>query len=195
MNSSFRVRDWMFRSLMFESEAERFRDAGIKVGVDGAKTEQILFEQELAPFQISLRARALAMGRLYALIYCFENSVRVLIRERLTTKVGSNWWVECVPEKIRKMAESRRKSAEENSWLRGEASDLLDFVDFGHLASVITQNWDSFADLIPNQPWLAQRFDELEKARNFVAHNRMLSRTEFARLELYVADWNAQVGF
>ncbi len=37
-------------------------------------------------------------------------------------------------------------------------------------------------------------FDELERARNFIAHNRMLSAAEFARLEMYVGDWNRQVG-
>jgi hypothetical protein len=41
---------------------------------------------------------------------------------------------------------------------------------------------------------LKQRFDELERARNFIAHNRMLSAAEFARLEMYVGDWNRQVG-
>jgi hypothetical protein len=36
--------------------------------------------------------------------------------------------------------------------------------------------------------------DELEKARNFVAHNRLLQAGEFQRIEMYVNDWNRMVG-
>jgi hypothetical protein len=54
--------------------------------------------------------------------------------------------------------------------------------------------WECFSDLLPSQHWLKQRFDELEKARNFIAHNRSLSSSEFSRIEMYISDWNAQVG-
>jgi len=36
--------------------------------------------------------------------------------------------------------------------------------------------------------------DELEKARNFIAHNRMLLPSEFHRIYLYIADWNRVIG-
>ena len=39
-----------------------------------------------------------------------------------------------------------------------------------------------------------QRLDELEKARNFIAHNRLLLSSEFQRIEMYVSDWNRVVG-
>lgn len=80
-------------------------------------------------------------------------------------------------------------------WLEGAPSSLLHFVDFGHLSDIIVQNWKYFEDLIPSQHWLKQRFDELEKARNFIAHNRYLLDNEFERIDMYVADWNKQVGF
>jgi hypothetical protein len=54
--------------------------------------------------------------------------------------------------------------------------------------------WDHFQDFIPSQHWLKQRMDEIEKARNFIAHNRMLLPSEFQRLYMYVADWNHVVG-
>ena len=38
------------------------------------------------------------------------------------------------------------------------------------------------------------RMDELEKARNFIAHNRMLLPSEFQRLYMYIADWNRVIG-
>ena len=73
-------------------------------------------------------------------------------------------------------------------------SNPMNFIEFGHLADIVAHNWDDFADLIPSQHWLKQRMDELEQARNFVAHNRLLLPAEFQRLYMYVADWNRQVG-
>ncbi|MGH6771752.1 MAG: Swt1 family HEPN domain-containing protein [Xanthobacteraceae bacterium] len=56
------------------------------------------------------------------------------------------------------------------------------------------QNWEHFKSVIPNQEWLRQRMSELEKARHFVAHNRMLLPTEFQRIYMYISDWNKVIG-
>lgn len=188
------VRDWLFRGLMFEAEAERFRTAGIRVGADQRDSENSLLEETLAPFGIDLRNEALMMARLYSLVYCFENSVRTLISERLSDGHGADWWDKAIPSKVKQCAENRQKDAQENSWLEGQKKDQLGFVDFGHLCSIIVENWDDFSDLVPSQHWIKQRFDELEKTRNFVAHNRLLLPGEFQRVEMYVNDWNRMVG-
>lgn len=134
------------------------------------------------------------MSRLYALIYCFENSVRSLIEERLSERHGRSWWAEKVSRRIRTHAESRQKEAQATSWLEGQKHDILGFIDFGHLSDIMVENWDDFSDLVLSQHWLKQRFDELEKARNFMAHHRLLQPGEFNRIEMYIADWNRQVG-
>ncbi len=188
------VRDWMFRGLMFEADAEHFRSAGIRVGADTTESERALLNETLDPFSIDLRNEALQMGRLYSLVYCFENSVRSLITQRLQEQYGDDWWDNKVTKKIREFAEARQEDANTNSWLEGQKRDVLGFVQFGHLADIILNNWEDFSDLIPTQHWLKQRFDELEKARNFMAHNRLLLPGEFHRIEMYVADWNRMVG-
>ena len=188
------VRDWLFRGLMFEADAEHFRTAGIRVGADTTETERQLLQDTLAPFNIDLRNEALRMMRLYALVYCFENSVRSLITARLSEQYGTKWWAEKVPKKVRDFAESRQKEAQDNSWLEGQNKDPMGFIQFGHLADIIIQNWEDFSDLIPTQHWIKQRMDELEKARNFIAHNRFLLPSEFQRIEMYINDWNRMVG-
>ncbi len=179
---------------MFEADAERFRAAGIRVGADLFEAERNLLEETLSPFSIDMRNEALEMGRLYTLLYCFENSVRNLVRERLQETYGSNWWEDKVPKKIKEFALGRQKDAIENSWLEGQKRDLLGFIQFGHLADIIIANWDDFSDLVPTQHWIKQRMDELEQARNYVAHNRLLLPAEFQRIEMYVNDWNRMVG-
>lgn len=187
------LRDYMFRGLMFESEAGQFQSAGIQVGADQGQAEERLLSEALTPFGVSRRNNALEMARLYALLHCFENEVRSLIRETLEEKEGPDW-ANKLPIKVKQHAESRQKTALADSWLEGEKSDVLGFVDFGQLASIILENWKHFDALMPSQHWLKQRMDELEKARNFIAHNRMLLPSEFHRMYMYVADWNRVIG-
>lgn len=188
------LREWMFRGLMFEAEAEQFRAAGIRVGADVFESEKALFEEALSPFGIDVRNEALRMARLYSLVYCFENAVRTLIKDRLEERCGTGWWTDKVPRKIQEFADTRQKDATENSWLEGDKKDVLGFVQFGHLADIIVANWEEFSDLVPSQHWIKQRMDELEQARNFIAHNRLLLPGEFQRIEMYVSDWNRMVG-
>lgn len=188
------LRDWLFRGLMFEAEADRFRAAGIRVGADTEDAERTMFAETLTPFGVDLRGEAMRMARVYSLLYCFENSVRALITERLRERHGDQWWTQKSPQKVQEFAAGRQKDAQENSWLEGYSKDLLGFVQFGHLADIIIANWDDFSDLVPSQHWLKQRLDELERARNFIAHHRFLLPAEFQRIEMYVNDWNRMVG-
>lgn len=189
------VRDFVFRGLLFESEAEGFRRAGIRVGADLGHTEEQLLLEALSPFGVKRRNDALEMARLYAVLHAFENEVRSLIRDTLEESIGPDWWdKECIPQRVTTQAESRQKTAAKDSWLEGTKGDRLDFVDFGDLAAIIIQNWAQFRDTIPGQDWVRQRMNELEKARHFVAHNRMLLPSEFQRIYMYVSDWNKVVG-
>jgi len=186
------LRDFLFRGLMFEAEAAVFQGAGIQIGADTAQSEERLLAEALSPFSVVRRNEALEMARLYALLYCFENEIRSLIRDTLEEKEGPTWW-DSLPAKIKSHAESRQAVAVKDSWLEGQKRDLLGFVDFGMLASIITERWEHFS-IIPSQHWLKQRMDELEKARNFIAHNRMLLPSEFHRIYMYIADWNRVIG-
>ena len=157
--------------------------------------EAALVTEVLAPFGLELRRNALQNARLYALLFAFENSVRQLLVERLLESAGENWWEEAVPQKVRKLAASRQQQAVEHSWLEGEKQRLETFLEFGDLADVMISNWDNFSDLVPSQHWVQQRFSEIEQARHFIAHNRVLEPEEFQRLFMYIRDWDRQVGF
>lgn len=191
MNSS--VRDFLFRGLMFEAEAESFRRAGLNVGSAENATEIELLHEGLAPFGIVRRDQALEMSRLYAILYCFENSVRDFIRDALEDSDGSSW-VEKLPAKVKGFIDKRMADAVEHSWLEGQDAGPLSFAEFGHLASLVVSRWELFSDFFPSQAWVTQRLEELEKARNFIAHNRMLQPSEFSRIYMYIRDWNRQVG-
>ncbi len=187
-------RDWMARALLFEADVEHMREAGVKIGSGREASELTMFQQALSPFNFSLRLRAVRMARLYSQLYCFENSVRELIRERLEAN-SVEWWDKLVPKKVQTAVEDRRSSAKKNTWLELDHTDRLQFSELGHLADIVISQWPLFEDLIPSQTWFKQKFDEIEKVRNSIAHNRLLSDSEFQRIEMYIMDWNKQVGF
>ena len=187
------LRDYLFRGLMFESEAGQFQAAGIQIGADIGQAEERLLSETLAAFSVASRNNALQMARLYAVLHCFENAVRNYIRETLVEKEGADW-INKLPPTIKKFAEDRQKTAMNDSWLEGEKTDPLGFLEFGHLAQIIINKWQHFDDILPSQHWLKQRMDELEKVRHFIAHNRMLLPSEFSRVYMYITDWNHVVG-
>jgi hypothetical protein len=192
-NSTKNLRDYLFRGLMFESEAGQFQSAGIQIGADLSQAEERLLSEALAAFPVSSRNNALQMARLYAVLHCFENAVRTYVRETLLEKDGHDW-MNKLPPTIKKFAEDRQKTAMKDSWLEGEKTDPLGFIEFGHLAQIIISKWQYFDDILPSQHWLKQRMDELEKVRHFIAHNRMLLPSEFNRVYMYITDWNHVVG-
>jgi Swt1-like HEPN len=187
------LRDFLFRGLMFEAEASVFQRAGIHIGAVDGDAERRLLEEALTPFGVTRRNKSLEMARLFAVLHCFENEIRDFIRDTLEEKEGSDW-EKNLPAKTKSVAENRRETALNDSWLEGEKTDLLGFADFGQLAQIIVEKWDHFKDIVPSQHWLKQRMDELEKARNFIAHNRMLLPSEFQRMYMYIADWNRVIG-
>ena len=192
-NTAKDLRDFLFRGLMFEAEASQFQAAGIQIGADSTEAHEQLLTEALSPFGVSRRNEALEMARLYALLHCFENEIRSLIKETLDEQEGPVWW-ENLPSKIKKHAENRQKTALKDSWLEGQKQDILGFLDFGMLASIIIEKWEYFESIVPSQHWLKQRMDELEKARNFIAHNRTLLPSEFQRIYMYISDWNRVIG-
>lgn len=193
--TSASLRDFIFRGMLFDAEAERFRRAGIRIGLDRAEEEETLLLEALSQFGIQRRNDALEMARLYAVLHAFENEIRRLVRDTLDENAGADWWGgDAIPKKVREKAESRRRTALADTWLEGAKDENLEYVDFGDLSQIIIANWDCFKEIIPSQSWLNQRMVELEKARNFVAHNRMLLPNEFQRIYMYISDWNKTVG-
>ena len=144
---------------MFEAEASNFQAAGIQVGADAKEAEEHLLAEALSPFGVHRRNNALEMARLYAVLFCFENEVRDFIRETLQEKEGEEW-LDKLPLKIKEHAEERKETALKDSWLEGEKTDLLGFVEFGHLAQIIINKWEHFS-VIPSLHWLKQRMYEM----------------------------------
>jgi glucuronate isomerase len=110
------LRDFIFRGLLFESESNVFRKAGINIGADITQSEAHLLADSLDLFSIERRNDALEMARLYAVLHAFENTVRSMIRGALEKAKGPRWWdTDAVPEKMRNNVKKREHNIRKNS--------------------------------------------------------------------------------
>ena len=138
--------------------------------------------------------RARRMATVYTAIAAFENSVREFVSKRLLEYKGENWWVECVSEKIRNKAESRRDEEAKIRWHTPRGDQPLNYTEFGDLTSIICQNWDQFEPHLRNQDWVRQIVSTLERSRNVIMHSGELANADIERIGTVIRDWVKQVG-
>ena len=134
------------------------------------------------------------MATVYTAISAFENSVRQFIIKVLLEHKGENWWEECVSEKIRKIAENRKKEEEKIRWHTPRGDSLINYTEFGDLASIMNQNYDLFEVHIISIEWVRQIFQTLERSRNVIMHSGELGRRDIERIGTNIRDWISQVG-
>jgi hypothetical protein len=149
----------------------------------------------LDDFSFPIRVEARRMTAVYELLFCFENSVRELIEDRLKEVFGvEKWWSEGVPEDVRRSAERLKERERRTPWHGPRGGTLLAFVDFPVLATNITERWEHFEDLLGKAEWVTNLFDEMNQSRRAVAHTGVLNQHDIERMELRVRDWLRAVG-
>lgn len=165
----------------------QLRGGTVSVAVDS--------EGRLEQFSFAIRAEARRMAQVYELLFCFENSVRELIEDRLKEAYGiDRWWQDGIPEDIRRSAEYLKDKEQKIPWHGPRGGTLLAFVDFPILAKVITSKWEHFEDLLGKPAWVEHAIDEMNHSRRAIAHTGVLSQHDVERMELRVRDWLRAVG-
>ena len=134
------------------------------------------------------------MAAVYTAIAAFENSVRKFVVTVLLEHKGENWWEECVSEKIRRTAESRKKEEEKIRWHAPRGDSMINYIEFGDLASIMGQNYTLFEGHIISIDWARQIFLTLERSRNVIMHSGELGRRDVERIGTNIRDWINQVG-
>ena len=107
---------------------------------------------------------------------------------------GENWWEECVSEKIRNRAESRKKEEDKIKWHTQRGDSLINYTEFGDLSSIMNNNIDYFADHIVSIEWARNIITTIERSRNVIMHSGELSARDIERIGINIRDWISQVG-
>lgn len=134
------------------------------------------------------------MATVYTAIAAFENMVRKFIAKILIEHKGENWWEECVSEKIRKFADSRKREEEKIKWHTQRGDSMINYIEFGDLVSIMQQNFDLFEVHIISIDWARQIIQTLERSRNVIMHSGQLSKKDIERIGTNIRDWISQVG-
>ena len=137
---------------------------------------------------------AKSMATVYTAIAAFENMVRRFVVKILLEHRGEDWWEQSVSEKIRKSAENRKNDEEKIKWHTQRGLSMINYVDFGDLASIMSQNYELFEVHIVSIEWARQIFSTLERSRNVIMHSGELGKRDIERIGTNIRDWISQVG-
>ena len=144
-------------------------------------------ELMLAP---SVADEASRMAFLYPKMYLLENSIRAVIGRVMNASHGSDWWDTCAPSEVRKLVAARIAKEDKVPWHGKRGAHEIYYSDFGDLKNIIHKNWTDFESIIPKQQWISQWLEELEPARNTIAHHNPVSEKEQKRIEVFFDDWS-----
>jgi hypothetical protein len=134
------------------------------------------------------------MAAVYTAIAAFENAAREFIEKRLLEQVGPEWWVQCVPEKRRQKAESRREEENRIRWHAKRGDSPIQYTELEDLAAIVVTNHEQFVAIIQDLEWAKQIFKTVERSRNIIMHSGYLEAEDIERLGMALRDWLAQVG-
>ncbi len=134
------------------------------------------------------------MATVYTAIAAFENTVREFVVKILLENKGENWWEQCVSEKIRRKAESRKNEENKVRWHTPRGDSMINYTEFGDLCSIMHNNIELFSDHIVSIEWAKNIISTIERSRNVIMHSGDLSTRDIERIGTNIRDWIAQVG-
>lgn len=159
---------------------------------DGLATVANRLPFELLEQRLVTRAREMAV--VYAAIAAFENAVRYFIEKRLLEEIGEAWWTECVPDKRRQKAESRRDEEDKIRWHAKRGASLLEYTEIEDLKAILVTKQDVFLPIVQSIDWAKHILDTVEHSRNIIMHSGYLEREDVERLAIAIRDWLTQIG-
>ena len=137
---------------------------------------------------------AYRMSELYIILHCYENSVRRLIEEVLSTELGEDWWEKAASASMKNFVEGRKQTEQRKRWLSPRGGTPLYYLEWGDLVKLIRKYENLFLPRIGSLRFVEGRFEELEALRNIVAHNGVLpSDDDFQRVIISFRDWCHQI--
>ena len=71
---------------------------------------------------------------------------------------------------------------------------MINYTEFGDLASIMSQNYELFEVHIVSIDWARQIFQTIERSRNVIMHSGELGRRDIEIIGTNIRDWIKQVG-
>lgn len=173
---------------MVERDLDKIENSfNLDLGRDLQKNPD-LDEQYYPQFDEVFRKEALEMASHYQLFYLLEKSIRALIKDKLQSEHGAQWWNQSIPELIRKNVETNQQR-EIDSGVTPRSTNEIDYTTFGELGEIVRKNWTSFSDTFNSPKAFSKIMTSLNILRGPIAHCSPLAEDEIVRLQLTLKDW------
>jgi hypothetical protein len=173
-------------------EGTEAKDSKSIAKIDEEEIFHLLCIDEL-PTDLVIKAQK--MSFVFIAICALENSIRDFISQKLLEEKGVSWWNDCVPNKVRDKAESRKEEEDKIKWHTQRGDNFINYTEFGDLITIMRgDNWELFEPHIISLEWAQQIIKTLERSRNVIMHSGELSDQDLARIGTLIRDWTRQVG-
>lgn len=136
-----------------------------------------------------------SMSDAYLIMYCLENLLRDFVDKTFTDAYGEKYEEKItISNSVKNKANSRKKEEEKSKWLPLRGNSFMYYLDFNELGDIITNNWNDFKGMLPNQEWIKAKISELYNIRCLIAHNSFLDSTAFEVLNVDYKQIVKQIG-
>jgi hypothetical protein len=167
------------------------------------RSRQIAFDQfKVAPEALSdahIKDAETMAGRVYPVLYVFENSAREFLDGHLTEAFGSDWFQDSkiVSRGIRDIVERNRSAEKKNRYHSKRKARSIYYTDLSHLATISeSEKGEKLfvkGKLFPRKTWFPEMVGHFEVSRNVVAHMNPLPMKDVRRLEDRLKEWLDQI--
>ena len=141
---------------------------------------------------------AVAMAKLYPLLYVLENSMRELTKRVLKSKFGNDWWnTELTSSRLKPVyatAALRMKTEKtKHAWHQRRGAHPIDYVQIEDLESIILGKYIHFKDIISDREWFIQFMKEFKPSRNVICHMNPLDADNARDIQIKVRRWQKMI--
>jgi hypothetical protein len=154
------------------------------------KITDLLVQSHISQVEEKIRNEARRMSEFYEIFYILENDIRSFVEDIMRDAAGADWWLLKVPPSVQDTAK-KNVDREANEGLPPRSSRMIDYINFGELGDIISQNWIIFDGVFSSaaKNRVIRFINRLNLARNAIAHCTLLAETEVVRLKILVSDW------
>src|SRR6266700_2405055 len=114
--SKAEIQDFVLRGLLCLNSLQQLEHTGVYLRDSHRRLGRSLADLSFAEFSPQIQDGAEKMARMYVAFFCFENSVRELVGQKMRDSHGDTWWESKVPTTIRSKVESRKAQERRNKW-------------------------------------------------------------------------------
>jgi hypothetical protein len=142
---------------------------------------------------------AIAMAKVYPLLYVFENSVREFLDGHLRAEYGDDWHLDprIVNTTMRGRVERNRAAEDATRYHSRRNERFIYYTDITDLPLIAgsENGWKVFGrdSLLPSTNWLTSIVERIAPSRNVVAHMNPIVARDIRRVGDLLEDWLDQI--